>query len=194
MPRTLTADAIEDFRARLCDVAEPLFAARGAQGVSMRQIADALGVSAMTPYRYFDSREDILAAVRQRGFERFAEMLEHARENAADSRAARALAAGRAYVDFALANRHVYRLMFDMEQADDGGDGPLGRAIARARRTLTVHGDDLVSGGVAEAQAREAEAVAWATLHGAVMLELAAKLPPGTARRIIDDPASWSRV
>ena len=194
MPRLLTPDVIEDFRANLCNVAEPLFAERGAQGVSMRQIADALGVSAMTPYRYFASREDVLSAVRQRGFERFAKILEDARKNASSSHATRALAAGRAYVDFALANRHVYRLMFDLVQPDDGGDGPLGRAILRARNTLSIYGNDLVDGGIAETQAREAEDVVWAKLHGAVMLELAAKLPAGTARRIVDNPKSWSRA
>lgn len=186
MPRALSADAIEQFRNNLCDIAEPLFAEHGAHGVSMRQIAGALGVSAMTAYRYFDSREDILAAVRQRGFERFAAMLETTRAQADDSRAARALAAGRAYVDFALANRNVYRLMFDLEQPADGSDGPLGRAIVRARNTLSVHGDDLVGSGVDRSDALEAEAFAWSTLHGAVTLEIAGRLPSGSARRIVE--------
>lgn len=190
----LSNDEIEAFRANLCDVAEPLFAARGALGVSMRQIADALGVSPMTPYRYFDSRDDILAAVRQRGFERFATTLEASRAGAGGSRRARALAAGRAYVDFAIANKHVYRLLFDIEQPDDGGEGPLGGAVARARRTLTVHGDDLVGGGATGEEARKVEALAWATLHGAVLLELAGRLPPGSARRIVEDPKSWPRL
>ena len=50
-----------------------LFAAKGAEGVTMRELASALGVSPMTPYRYFHDKDDMLAAVRARAFDRFAE-------------------------------------------------------------------------------------------------------------------------
>ena len=42
----------------------------------MRQLAAELGVSPMTPYRYFEDKDAILAAVRTRAFDRFAEALE----------------------------------------------------------------------------------------------------------------------
>ena len=41
----------------------------------MRELASALGVSPMTPYRYFRDKDDILAAVRARAFDRFAAAL-----------------------------------------------------------------------------------------------------------------------
>ncbi|MDP1643818.1 MAG: helix-turn-helix domain-containing protein, partial [Phenylobacterium sp.] len=53
MPRVLTESDVADFRDRLCEVAEQLFAERGPEAVTMRQLASALGVSPMTPYRYF---------------------------------------------------------------------------------------------------------------------------------------------
>ena len=53
MPRALSPADVESFRTRLCDVAEKLFAAHGPDGVTLREMADALGVSSMTPYRYF---------------------------------------------------------------------------------------------------------------------------------------------
>ena len=45
----------------------------------MRQLADALGCSPMTPYRYFRNKDEILAAVRTAAFDRFAAALEEAR-------------------------------------------------------------------------------------------------------------------
>ena len=75
MPRVLSDTDVADFRDRLCEAAERLFAERGPDAVTMRQLASELGVSPMTPYRYFEDKEDILAAVRANGFTRFAEAL-----------------------------------------------------------------------------------------------------------------------
>jgi len=185
MSRSLTHEDLAAFQTRLCDVAEGLFARHGAENVSMRQIAAALRVSPMTPYRYFAGREDILVAVRIRGFERFAAMLEEAYAATPGNAAAKGAAAARAYVDFALDNANTYRLMFDLHQQDDASDGPLGRAVRRARATLSVYGDGLIRGGMAKAEARAMEGLIWSTLHGAVTLELAGTTPAGSARETL---------
>lgn len=186
MSRPLTHDDLHAFKARLCDVAETLFAERGAENVSMRQLAAALGVSPMTPYRYFANREDILAAVRIRGFERFTAALEAAYTAAPAKGLDRAMAAGRAYIAFALGNPHTYRLMFEHRQPEDSSASPLGEAVARARATLSVYGDGLIARGIAEGDARRMETLIWSTLHGAVSLELAATLPPGSALQTLE--------
>ena len=185
MSRPLTDDDLARFQAQLCDVAEVMFAERGAEQVSMRQIAAALGVSPMTPYRYFASRDDILAAVRIRGFERFADQLEAAYAAPPGDAAAKAAAAGGAYLDFALSNANTYRLMFEQHQQEDGSDSALGRTVARARATLSVYGDGLIGSGMAEAEARALELLIWSTLHGAITLELAGTTPPGSARQTL---------
>ncbi|RNJ63890.1 MAG: TetR/AcrR family transcriptional regulator [Porphyrobacter sp. IPPAS B-1204] len=184
--RTLSAEDLARFQSRLCDVAEALFAKRGAENVSMRQLADALGVSPMTPYRYFANREEIMAAVRIRGFDRFAAALEDAYAAAPAKGADRAMAAGRAYIAFALGNPHTYRLMFEHRQQGDNSANPLGQAVARARATLSVYGDGLIASGMAEGEARRMELLIWSTLHGAVALELAGTLPPGSALQTLD--------
>ena len=78
MPKNLSAAEVQAFRTRLCAVAERRFVERGADGVSMRQLADELGCSPMTPYRYFKDKEEILAAVRTAAFDRFAAVMEAA--------------------------------------------------------------------------------------------------------------------
>src|SRR5690349_24858102 len=115
MPRVLTDTDVADFRERLCAAAERLFAEKGPDAVTMRQLAAELGVSPMTPYRYFQDKEDILAAVRANAFNRFAEALEAARATPGDA-GARSAAVGEAYVTFALENPHSYKLMFDLNQ------------------------------------------------------------------------------
>ena len=72
MPRYLTDQDIADFRAELCKVATERFARFGYEGVTMRQLAEALGCSPKTPYRYFKDKADILATVRAQAFGSFA--------------------------------------------------------------------------------------------------------------------------
>src|SRR3954466_14173370 len=106
MPRVLSDTDVADFRERLCEAAERLFAEQGPDAVTMRQLAAELGVSPMTPYRYFKDKEDILAAVRTTGFNRFAEALERARDAASSARA-KGAAVGEAYVTFAFEHPHT---------------------------------------------------------------------------------------
>ena len=94
MPRYLTEQDIADFRAELCRVATERFARFGYEGVTMRQLAEALGCSPKTPYRYFKDKADILATVRAQAFGKFADTLEKATAGVTDT-AERGAADGR---------------------------------------------------------------------------------------------------
>ena len=177
MPRNLSPDEVEEFRRRLCDVAERLFAERGPQGVTMRELARELGVSAMTPYRYFQDKESILAAVRANAFDDFAAALEQAALTPGNA-ALRADAVGRAYLDFAFSKPAAYRLMFDLAQQDDGRFPELERAGKRARATMTGYMEALVAGGFLAGDPEMLGQIFWATVHGLIVLHLAGKLQP----------------
>jgi AcrR family transcriptional regulator len=185
LSRSLSQDDLARFKAQLCDVAARLFAEHGAENVSMRQIAGAMGISPMTPYRYFASRDEILAAVRIRGFETFAAALEDAYASTPGDSDARGKAAGEAYIAFAFANANTYRLMFETHQQEDSGEGTLGAAVARARATLSVYGEELIAQGMPEPRARSMETLIWSALHGAVSLEMAGSTPPGSAQEVL---------
>ena len=177
MPRILTDDDVAGFRDRLCDVAERLFAEQGPQAVSMRQLAAELGVSPMTPYRYFKDKDDILAAVRASGFDRFAEALETAHASTTDPNA-RGAAVGDAYVRFALDHPAAYRLMFDLEQPTELDHPDLARASSRARGLLTQFVDSMIQAGLIAGDPQTIALVFWASLHGLIVLRLAGKLSP----------------
>jgi AcrR family transcriptional regulator len=183
MPRVLSETDVADFRERLCDAAERLFAERGPDAVTMRQLAAELGVSPMTPYRYFEDKDDILAAVRANGFSRFAEALETARASAAGARAIGS-AVGKAYVEFALSNPHAYKLMFDFNQPHADKYPELVAAGQRAQRTMTAHVEDALKEGLMAGDPQQIGLMFWAAIHGAVILELAGMLPPGGGRQL----------
>lgn len=177
MPRPLSAAEIAGFRDRLIEAATRHFATHGADGVTMRGLAGELGVSPMTPYRYFKDKDAILAAVQARAFDQFADALETPFRGPG-SAADRARAVGRAYEGFAFAHPESYRLIFDIGIAR-GGDYPdLERAAERARNTMTQYIRALVEDGAFEGDPELIGHVFWATIHGAVMLKLAGKLDP----------------
>ena len=131
MPRYLTDQDIADFRTELCKVATERFARHGYEGVTMRQLAEALGCSPKTPYRYFKDKADILATVRAQAFGKFADTLEAAAKGPASDRGRRTT---EAYLNFALKNPHAYRIMFDLEAPIDEKHPELGPAAGGERR------------------------------------------------------------
>jgi AcrR family transcriptional regulator len=183
MPRVLSETDVADFRERLCGVAERLFAEHGPDAVTMRQLASELGVSPMTPYRYFQDKDDILAAVRANGFNRFAEALETARDRAVGAKA-KGAAVGDAYVAFALEHPHSYKLMFDLNQPNVEKYPDLVAAGQRARHTMTGYVKDAFDEGLMSGDPKQIGLMFWASIHGAVVLELAGMLPPGGAREL----------
>jgi len=175
MPRVLTQTDVADFRERLCEAATRLFDARGREGFTMRELASELGVSAMTPYRYFKDKDDILAAVRARAFTRWAERLEAAFAGA-QTPPEKSRAVYEAYTAFAFGEPAAYRLMFDLSQPDESNYPELVAANARARETMTGYVKELVRAGILEGDPELIGRVFWSSLHGAVVLKLAGKL------------------
>lgn len=172
--RILTDEAIADFRARLCEAAAAQLAEGGRTAVSMRQVAERLGVSAMTPYRYFESKQAMINAVRVRGFERLAKALEDAGSAAGPEDVGRALF--EAYVAFASDNPAIYRLMFEPGSAGEGADPDLAKAVGQARAALTRELQRSRQGLRPASDAQVAGDLFWATLHGLLALGMAGKL------------------
>lgn len=189
MPKPLSRATIDAFRERLCDVAEEMFAAHGPDGVTLRQLTAALGVSSMTPYRYFRDKDAILAAVRARAFNRFADTIGKADARRRD---------GDAYFAFARAHPAAYRMMFDTQQPTFTSYPELLKAMDRARQVLST---GKLSGLAAKGWRRkdiELHAFTfWSILHGAVMLELAGAFAPPLNARAVARPALdafWAAV
>jgi len=182
VPKNLTKQDIAQFREQMCIAAEDLFATHGLDGVTMRQLADVVGVSAMTPYRYFKDKDAILAAVRARVFNRFADAMEAAHARLDQTGGFRP---DEAYLDFALANRSAYRMMFDTHQPTATRYPELVKAMERARSSMTSGWQKLADAGKFKGDVEMAGRQIWAAMHGAIMLELSGLLrKPHDARTI----------
>lgn len=83
MPRAkLNEQEVEAMRGRILDAALALLQEGGMEGLSIRKIADRVGVSHMLLYSYFDNRTAIIGSLRERSLGRmtafFAESLRRA--------------------------------------------------------------------------------------------------------------------
>ncbi len=178
MPRYLTEQDIADFRAELCRIATERFARFGYEGVTMRQLAEALGCSPKTPYRYFKDKADILATVRAQAFSQFADVLESAAakgEGALD----KARLVGDAYLRFAGEHPHAYRIMFEIDQPIGDDHPDLLRESKRARTFVTRQAEEMVKAGLIDADPLLFGWSMWAAIHGLVMLKQAGMLDHG---------------
>lgn len=161
-----------DLRAALIAAGLRALEAVGSADLSLRQIARDTGVSATAVYHHFPDKRALLGALAASGFDRLGEHQLQAAAGAA-SQAEGFAAIGRAYVRFALAHPHLFRLMFS--QGSGGGVQRQGKAA----ELLQANAAALASGNTA---AEERIALqAWAVVHGLAMLMLDGQLPADDA-------------
>lgn len=120
-------------RDALVDAGETLARADGLDGVTVRRIAAACGVSAAAVYRHFPSGDHLMAAVAQRAREIMARDM-FARLAAAEDRAPidRLREVGESYIAFALAEPQLFSLVsMPMTTPPDRVDDPNAADLVR---------------------------------------------------------------
>jgi AcrR family transcriptional regulator len=173
----LSESAIREFRARVIAAATRLFAESGYDAVTMRAIAAKVGCSPMTPYRYFDDKDEIFALVTAGAFRRFADQQRDAIDGvhgAGDKLAA----LGLAYVRFAVAEPDSYRIVFELRPGPRADHPELVAQGERAWRYMHAAVVEAIEAGMFAGDPQTIAHVFWAGIHGVVSLYLADKLRP----------------
>jgi AcrR family transcriptional regulator len=102
-----------NLREALVAAALELIAERGPFGFSFVEAARRAGVSPAAPYRHFRDRDELMAEVARRGFERFEAALAAAWDEGRPDPVAAFERIGRAYLAFARHERAHYAAMFE---------------------------------------------------------------------------------
>jgi len=156
-------------REQVIRAARQIAEADGWPAVTMRRLADRLGVTQPVLYSAFASRQALIDAVALAGFADIAAGLE-----AVDSSP---MARMRAYLHFASAHPRVYEAMFSLPSgltfAADTTPEPLHRAFAG------------IYDAFPDADGTRAE-VAWSTLHGLATLQASGRLRPSHVQARLD--------
>jgi len=179
-----------DLRQEILDTARALLNDVGASGLSMREVARRAGVTHQAPYHHFGDRESILAELVAEGFRTLGRDLAQANTLAAHNLRGAVMASGRAYIDFALSNPGVFRIMFRPE-ACDPARFPAVQAAGQAAQATLVELVSMVHG----TQTSPALCmVYWAHVHGMASLLLDGSLgqecPAGPMRDTLLDEVS----
>jgi AcrR family transcriptional regulator len=164
----------QELRQRILDAARELFAERGYEAVTMREIARRIEYSATALYKHFADKETLVRDLCRHDFYALAaRFIEAASSGDPFERFTRV---GMVYLDFAVRHPQHYRLMFmgDLPPIapDDGEREDPTRNAYVFLRTLTA---DLVRGGLVRPELQDIDLVAqtaWAIVHGAAALEL----------------------
>jgi AcrR family transcriptional regulator len=157
-------------RDQIVSAAIDLFEAGGPDALTMRALADRVGIRAASLYRHFADKHAVEVAMIAAAFADQAVAAE-----AAITGADRPLAAmGRVYRSWAIAHPHLYRLMTDRPlPRAELPEGLEGRAAAPL---IGIFGGDV-----------DRARAAWAFAHGMTLLELAGRFPESA-----DLDAAWA--
>ena len=143
--------------------ARELLEAEGPEGLSMRRVAERVGIRAPSIYKHLPDKQALEAALISAGLEEWAEAFE------GDSPEE----LGRTYRAYALAHPHLYRLMTE-------------RPLERDRLTPGV--EERAARPMVDAVGGDPDAAraVWAFAHGMTILELSGRFPSGA-----DLDAAW---
>jgi len=165
-----------ELRESLLEAARVLLEEDGPGGLSLRKVGRRLGVTPGAPYRHFEDKDAILAALAVRGFEGLCEMM-LAEEDGGANGEERLRRAGLGYLEFASQNPELFRLMFgwmpsrDIPELCEAGDA----AFAGFRGILEACDRE----GLLARSVQEAGLLAWSAVHGAAFLLIDKRLMLG---------------
>jgi len=144
----------------------------GPDKISLRALARDVGVSQTAPYRHFEDKTALLAALATEGFRRLYNV-SHSAMGVEGSAADALQMSGKAYIHFALDNPELYRLMFGPMLSPDDDFAELEEAGGNAFNVIV----SLVQRGIETGEFVDKDPLlvansTWAMVHGISSLML----------------------
>jgi len=162
-----------NLREALLEAGLALLRKHGAESLGLRELARQAGVSRTAPYRHFESKDALIAAIAEQGFLRLQAYQDEARRRHPDDVEAWFLEGGRQYIRFAADNPEHLKVMFgpyvtyDLSHGEQprhsAGHESFGRLVE-----LVVKAQE--AGLVRAGNPVEVSVSVWSHLHGFAML------------------------
>jgi AcrR family transcriptional regulator len=162
-----------DLKKALVDAGVAILAETGVKNLSLREAARRVGVSHTAPYRHFEDKDALLAAIAEEGFHRLIFKLQEGIAKYPNNPLQRHYAIGEAYVQFAVENPNHLHVMFgnvledhkmypDLKQVSEKSFGLLVQTIKDCQK----------AGVVKKTNPIQLALVAWSAIHGLSMLTI----------------------
>lgn len=165
----VSVTAMLDLRSRISLSAQEIFLSEGVEGVSMRKVAERVGVTATAIYRHFRDKEELLDDIINSGLVILSQYLEPALKASDPYRRLRGLTD--AYLQFALEQPRYFDLAFLVR----GPNRPMSEELERHNRATFKLAVEQVALCMENGTFRRADAIetaiqVWSTAHGLVTL------------------------
>lgn len=166
------AERSVETEAAIVDAARNLLAEGGLDALSMRVVADRVGLSATAIYHYFENKDALVRRVVSDGYRRFGEYALIAADRHPRGSLERLIALGEGYVQFAFENQESFRVLYSIQSRSprDREELPSGGGYELLRQTVV---EAIESGTVREANPDLIAHYLWTCVHGLVTLTLA---------------------
>lgn len=192
-----------DLKASLIDAANAILLREGADALSLRAIAAEVGVSHMAPYAHFKNKKELIKSITDAGFKQLADTMEIVADELKAKKELLAgelvLAYGVSYLEFAVENPQLYRLM--LGQVETRGrknkkeslehDESLSETnplvtnpfIGSSQKPFILLHEAFALRGDSEERVKAQALGAWSMVHGmaALIIEGHIQVPPGTS-------------
>lgn len=159
-----------DLRQALIEGAIALITEQDVSSLSLREVARRVGVSHAAPYRHFEDKEALLAAVAEAGFRGLTQTLTD-KIQPLQHPLRRLEASGVAYVEYARSHPSHYQVMFGTPRSER--DKYPAKAAA-AQQAFMVLANIIIEGQAAgvikPGEPQQLAQVAWSLVHGLAML------------------------
>lgn len=179
---TITANGTSTDKARrsaeteaaIVEAALTILAEGGLSALSMRTVAERVGLSATAIYRYFDGKEDLVGRVVRTGYQRFGQFVAEAAEQHPVGSLERLFALGDAYVRFAFENQEHFRVLYNLQTRPRNIEElPGSGGYELLRRTVV---DAIEAGNLRQGNPDVIAHYMWTSVHGLVTLALACNI------------------
>jgi AcrR family transcriptional regulator len=170
-------------RQKILDEAIGLVYGEGVDHITMRALGERLGYSPATIYLYFRNKGELLTEIARHGFEK---MAERSLPLMADPDARAALRGSIvAYIDFALENPALYKLMFEALPPARQNESRFPKARELYDRRIEVFRRGAEQGVFRDVDSDIQFAVYWSIMHGFAMLSSTDRMPPPDSTRSV---------
>lgn len=148
----------------------------GATALNLSKLAKEIGVSQPAVYRHFPNKQALAISVAQKGLEQLAEALQKTTQYDENDVLKCIRAIAKAYIEFALNNREIARLMFSMKERTTEpalydvsvlAAAPIFRIVETAKSRDRLRNKDVV----------QTVRIIWAAIHGLAMLLMDEQMP-----------------
>jgi len=174
-----------NLKASLIEAAKVILERDGADALSLRAIAAEVGVSHTAPYSHFKNKKELISAISEMGYELLADSFTAQVKSPTEANEDLVLSYGASYLEFALANPQLYRLMLGQVETRGLKESANPVVFNTTKDSVTLKRPYLMLKNALEQELKDPQAAkqqalgAWALVHGlsALLIEGHLSLP-----------------